>query len=42
MLIETSRLILRPLTLADEPALAAVLSDAETMYWYRGRTRRTK
>jgi [ribosomal protein S5]-alanine N-acetyltransferase len=34
MLIETARLILRPLTLADEPALAAVLSDAETMCWY--------
>lgn len=26
--------MLRPLTLVDEPALAAVLSDAETMRWY--------
>ena len=34
MQIETERLLLRPLTLADEPALAAVLSDAETMRWY--------
>ena len=34
MLIETERLALRPLTLADEPALAAVLSDPEAMRWY--------
>jgi ribosomal-protein-alanine N-acetyltransferase len=34
MLIETDRLLLRPLTPTDEPALAAVLSDAETMRWY--------
>jgi ribosomal-protein-alanine N-acetyltransferase len=34
MLIETDRLLLRPLILADAPALAAVLSDAETMLWY--------
>jgi len=34
MLIETERLLLRPLTGQDEPALAAVLSDAETMRWY--------
>ncbi|MBV8113575.1 MAG: GNAT family N-acetyltransferase [Silvibacterium sp.] len=34
MLIETDRLLLRPLIFADEPALAAVLSDAETMLWY--------
>ena len=32
--INTDRLTLRPLTLADESALAAVLSDAETMCWY--------
>jgi len=32
--INTDRLLLRPLTLADESALAAVLSDAETMRWY--------
>ena len=32
--IETARLLLRPLTLDDEDALAAVLSDAETMRWY--------
>jgi [ribosomal protein S5]-alanine N-acetyltransferase len=34
MRIETERLVLRPLTLDDEPALAAVLSDAEAMRWY--------
>jgi len=32
--LETARLVLRPLTLEDEPALAAVFSDAETMRWY--------
>ncbi|HEX3471843.1 MAG TPA: GNAT family N-acetyltransferase [Silvibacterium sp.] len=32
--IETARLLLRPLTRDDEDALAAVLSDAETMRWY--------
>jgi [ribosomal protein S5]-alanine N-acetyltransferase len=32
--IETGRLLLRPLTPEDEPALGAVLSDAETMRWY--------
>jgi len=32
--IETARLLLRPLTPGDEAALAAVLSDAETMHWY--------
>jgi [ribosomal protein S5]-alanine N-acetyltransferase len=32
--LETARLVLRQLTLTDEPALAAVLSDAETMRWY--------
>jgi RimJ/RimL family protein N-acetyltransferase len=31
---ETERLVLRPLSLLDEPELAAVLSDAETMRWY--------
>lgn len=34
MVIETERLLLRPLTREDEPALAAVLGDAETMRWY--------
>jgi [ribosomal protein S5]-alanine N-acetyltransferase len=34
MLIETERLVLRPLTPEDELALGAVLSDAETMRWY--------
>jgi len=34
MLIETERLVLRPLTPEDEPSLRAVLSDAETMRWY--------
>jgi len=34
MIIETPRLLLRPMTLADEPALSAVLSDPETMRWY--------
>jgi len=34
MLIETERLILRPMVHADEQALAAVLVDAETMRWY--------
>ena len=34
MLIETERLMLRPLTPEDEPALGSVLSDAETMRWY--------
>ncbi len=33
-LIETARLLLRPLTPEDEVALAAVLGDAETMRWY--------
>ena len=32
--LETPRLLLRPLTLDDEPALAAVISDPETMRWY--------
>jgi len=32
--LETSRLLLRPMTLEDEPALAEVLSDVETMRWY--------
>lgn len=32
--LETERLVLRPLTPGDEPELAAVLSDAETMRWY--------
>ncbi|MGB0124348.1 MAG: GNAT family N-acetyltransferase, partial [Silvibacterium sp.] len=32
--LETSRLSLRPMTLEDELALAAVLGDAETMRWY--------
>jgi [ribosomal protein S5]-alanine N-acetyltransferase len=32
--VETARLLLRPLTSEDEPALAAVLSDVETMRWY--------
>ena len=32
--LETSRLLLRPMTLEDEFALAAVLGDAETMRWY--------
>jgi [ribosomal protein S5]-alanine N-acetyltransferase len=32
--LETARLVLRPLTAEDEPALAAVLGDAETMRWY--------
>jgi [ribosomal protein S5]-alanine N-acetyltransferase len=34
MLLETDRLVLRPLTPADEPALAAVIGDRETMRWY--------
>jgi [ribosomal protein S5]-alanine N-acetyltransferase len=34
MLLETDRLVLRPLSIEDEPTLAAVLSDAETMRWY--------
>ncbi len=34
MLIETERLVLRPLTPEDELALRSVLSDAETMRWY--------
>ena len=34
MLIETERLVLRPLTPEDELALSSVLSDAETMRWY--------
>jgi ribosomal-protein-alanine N-acetyltransferase len=33
-LIETARLLLRPLAPEDEPGLAAVLGDAETMRWY--------
>ncbi len=32
--LETARLRLRPLTLEDETALAAVIGDAETMRWY--------
>lgn len=32
--LETSRLLLRPMTLKDELALAEVLGDAETMRWY--------
>lgn len=32
--LATSRLLLRPLSLEDEPVLAGVLSDAETMRWY--------
>ncbi len=32
--IETDRLVLRPLTVADQLSLAAVLSDRETMSWY--------
>jgi [ribosomal protein S5]-alanine N-acetyltransferase len=32
--LETERLVLRPLTRADEAELAAVLSDAEAMRWY--------
>jgi [ribosomal protein S5]-alanine N-acetyltransferase len=34
ILIETDRLVLRPLTPEDEPELAAVLSDPVTMRWY--------
>ena len=34
MLIETERLVLRPLTPEDELALSSILSDAETMRWY--------
>lgn len=34
MQIETAHLLLRPLTLADETRLAAVLGDADTMRWY--------
>jgi RimJ/RimL family protein N-acetyltransferase len=33
-MIETDRLLLRPLTPEDETALAAVLGDAETLRWY--------
>jgi len=32
--LETPRLLLRPLTLDDEPALATVIGDRETMRWY--------
>jgi ribosomal-protein-alanine N-acetyltransferase len=32
--LETPRLLLRPMTLDDEPALAAVIGDPETMRWY--------
>jgi [ribosomal protein S5]-alanine N-acetyltransferase len=32
--LETSRLLLRELALADTPALHAVYGDAETMLWY--------
>lgn len=32
--LETPRLVLRPLILEDETALAAVIGDAETMRWY--------
>jgi [ribosomal protein S5]-alanine N-acetyltransferase len=32
--LETPRLVLRPLTIEDEAALAAVIGDAETMRWY--------
>jgi ribosomal-protein-alanine N-acetyltransferase len=34
MLIETERLVLRPLIPEDELALGSVLSEAETMRWY--------
>jgi [ribosomal protein S5]-alanine N-acetyltransferase len=34
MIIETERLLLRPLTTDDEEGLAAVLSDATAMRWY--------
>jgi [ribosomal protein S5]-alanine N-acetyltransferase len=34
MQLETARLVLRPMTPADEPALSTVLGDAETMRWY--------
>jgi [ribosomal protein S5]-alanine N-acetyltransferase len=33
-LLETPRLVLRPLTLEDETALMAVIGDAETMRWF--------
>jgi RimJ/RimL family protein N-acetyltransferase len=36
MVIETARLILRELTRADYPALAAILQDPEVMYAYEG------
>jgi [ribosomal protein S5]-alanine N-acetyltransferase len=32
--LETSRLVLREMTLADAPALEAIWGDAETMRWY--------
>jgi RimJ/RimL family protein N-acetyltransferase len=35
-IIETNRLILREMTQADFPALAAILQDMETMYAYEG------
>lgn len=36
MVIETARLILREMTRADYPALAAILQDPEVMYAYEG------
>ena len=36
MILETSRLVLRPMTMADAPALFAILGDAEAMeFWGR-------
>jgi [ribosomal protein S5]-alanine N-acetyltransferase len=32
--LETPRLLLRPMTFDDQPALAAVIGDPETMRWY--------
>ena len=34
MILETARLCLRPLTWSDQPALAEILQDRETMYAY--------
>ena len=36
VILETDRLILRPLTWADRPALCAILQDAQTMTYYNG------
>ena len=36
MILETERLILREMTQADYPALAAILQDEQTMYAYEG------